>query len=165
MIRRPPRSTLFPYTTLFRSRAPRLRGRRRRVGGRLEARPLARRDDRAAPALTVRAVSQEPLDDHAVLPDAVELSVLGVYPDLPEPERATHGAARVVLREDARHELREAGALGRREQLAECQPPDAPAPRLPRDVDRELGHARVALARPVGRGPGEPDDPSRVLHH
>src|SRR5256885_11410891 len=25
MIRRPPRSTLFPYTTLFRSRAPRLR--------------------------------------------------------------------------------------------------------------------------------------------
>src|SRR3712207_8415133 len=29
MIRRPPRSTLFPYTTLFRSRC-RLRGRRRR---------------------------------------------------------------------------------------------------------------------------------------
>src|SRR2546426_4892278 len=27
MIRRPPRSTLFPYTTLFRSRLPRLRGR------------------------------------------------------------------------------------------------------------------------------------------
>src|SRR6266550_7054500 len=26
MIRRPPRSTLFPYTTLFRSRAPRCRG-------------------------------------------------------------------------------------------------------------------------------------------
>src|SRR3712207_6911904 len=28
MIRRPPRSTLFPYTTLFRSRPPRRRGRR-----------------------------------------------------------------------------------------------------------------------------------------
>src|SRR5258708_12642140 len=27
MIRRPPRSTLFPYTTLFRSRRPRLRSR------------------------------------------------------------------------------------------------------------------------------------------
>src|SRR3712207_6949613 len=27
MIRRPPRSTLFPYTTLFRSAAPRVRGR------------------------------------------------------------------------------------------------------------------------------------------
>src|SRR3712207_8619773 len=35
MIRRPPRSTLFPYTTLFRSRrpCPRRRGRRRRSRG------------------------------------------------------------------------------------------------------------------------------------
>src|SRR5687768_17868033 len=37
MIRRPPRSTLFPYTTLFRSWRPRLEGnhpeRRRRQGG------------------------------------------------------------------------------------------------------------------------------------
>src|SRR5256885_9772935 len=32
MIRRPPRSTLFPYTTLFRSGAPRHRGRRHRGG-------------------------------------------------------------------------------------------------------------------------------------
>src|SRR5260370_19451191 len=30
MIRRPPRSTLFPYTTLFRSSAPGVRGGRRR---------------------------------------------------------------------------------------------------------------------------------------
>src|SRR5436853_6694675 len=39
MIRRPPRSTLFPYTTLFRSPRPRTRGRsgRRRPAGR--ARP------------------------------------------------------------------------------------------------------------------------------
>src|SRR5256885_4134452 len=34
MIRRPPRSTLFPYTTLFRSSAPRCRGRQR--GARLK---------------------------------------------------------------------------------------------------------------------------------
>src|SRR5260221_8762552 len=41
MIRRPPRSTLFPYTTLFRSAA--VRGRRRpRVG--VRARRLARHD-------------------------------------------------------------------------------------------------------------------------
>src|SRR2546422_4971344 len=35
MIRRPPRSTLFPYTTLFRSRAKRALGvdRQRRMGG------------------------------------------------------------------------------------------------------------------------------------
>src|SRR3712207_9496027 len=32
MIRRPPRSTLFPYTTLFRSRSPCRSGRRRRPG-------------------------------------------------------------------------------------------------------------------------------------
>src|SRR5260370_13048175 len=34
MIRRPPRSTLFPYTTLFRSRADRLRDRQLGVGPR-----------------------------------------------------------------------------------------------------------------------------------
>src|SRR3712207_8558268 len=39
MIRRPPRSTLFPYTTLFRSRrAPVRRGRRGRARGRGRAR-------------------------------------------------------------------------------------------------------------------------------
>src|SRR3712207_8464883 len=37
MIRRPPRSTLFPYTTLFRSpRDPQLVSQRERRGGRLE---------------------------------------------------------------------------------------------------------------------------------
>src|SRR5258705_4251405 len=44
MIRRPPRSTLFPYTTLFRSHpdhAARRRGDRRRADGHLAARPRA----------------------------------------------------------------------------------------------------------------------------
>src|SRR2546422_8256088 len=41
MIRRPPRSTLFPYTTLFRSRAGR-GGPRRRHPSRKPARPRAR---------------------------------------------------------------------------------------------------------------------------
>src|SRR2546430_13045435 len=48
MIRRPPRSTLFPYTTLFRSRPHRDRGRRgspprlqRQVRGRAALRPRA----------------------------------------------------------------------------------------------------------------------------
>src|SRR2546425_9007000 len=62
MIRRPPRSTLFPYTTLFRSRPPRLcdasRGRGRDPrGGRARERPWAegrrqgrgRRRSRAVP--------------------------------------------------------------------------------------------------------------------
>src|SRR5258708_27085487 len=39
MIRRPPRSTLFPYTTLFRSRAAGELGRRRRKHGDADARP------------------------------------------------------------------------------------------------------------------------------
>src|SRR5437870_6842697 len=43
MIRRPPRSTLFPYTTLFRSvsRRPRLLGRLRGGGDRLDGRDAA----------------------------------------------------------------------------------------------------------------------------
>src|SRR3712207_8243723 len=46
MIRRPPRSTLFPYTTLFRSRGPRerLHGRRARRERRLLQAPLVRAD-------------------------------------------------------------------------------------------------------------------------
>src|SRR5689334_24660619 len=43
MIRRPPRSTLFPYTTLFRSRRHQRRGQFRRQGARLEARLDRRR--------------------------------------------------------------------------------------------------------------------------
>src|SRR2546429_5656105 len=55
MIRRPPRSTLFPYTTLFRSRTQRRRGRRHALlgggGARLarELAPRCRADRRASP--------------------------------------------------------------------------------------------------------------------
>src|SRR3712207_7078394 len=44
MIRRPPRSTLFPYTTLFRSRRTHGRGRRRRVVARAVRRHARARD-------------------------------------------------------------------------------------------------------------------------
>src|SRR3712207_7879837 len=57
MIRRPPRSTLFPYTTLFRSRRPRRHGlqerqrfhirRRRRRPARAHAAPARARGDEA----------------------------------------------------------------------------------------------------------------------
>src|SRR2546422_8585491 len=49
MIRRPPRSTLFPYTTLFRSEVPRPAGAVGRGRGRAPPRPRARglRGDRA----------------------------------------------------------------------------------------------------------------------
>src|SRR3712207_6869632 len=55
MIRRPPRSTLFPYTTLFRSRAPRQavsvdETRARTVGGRNRGLAAVRRGRVANPA-------------------------------------------------------------------------------------------------------------------
>src|SRR3712207_7528829 len=48
MIRRPPRSTLFPYTTLFRSEPRPARRRHRDVGGRGAARHDARLSGEAA---------------------------------------------------------------------------------------------------------------------
>src|SRR2546430_6409826 len=45
MIRRPPRSTLFPYTTLFRSRAAQVRARERQLGVRLAVGPPESRGD------------------------------------------------------------------------------------------------------------------------
>src|SRR3989441_2323644 len=52
MIRRPPRSTLFPYTTLFRSREPLLeRALARRFGHFLRHHVIAREDEQRAVAL------------------------------------------------------------------------------------------------------------------
>src|SRR3712207_8565464 len=50
MIRRPPRSTLFPYTTLFRSAGPpELRVCRSQPGGECDPGPLAEEDQRPDP--------------------------------------------------------------------------------------------------------------------
>src|SRR5256885_9538713 len=61
MIRRPPRSTLFPYTTLFRSRRP--------DGGRLERGRLDRRATRARQArlLLRRQPDHDRRDDRALV--------------------------------------------------------------------------------------------------
>src|SRR3712207_8806354 len=80
MIRRPPRSTLFPYTTLFRSeqRVPpergRLAGRRQllgadvlRLGARLAVAPTWRRAVRAAVAAACALVAALVPAAHAVL--------------------------------------------------------------------------------------------------
>src|ERR1035438_5571035 len=55
MIRRPPRSTLFPYTTLFRSRWERVQGARRRPG--------ARRAGRGCCYVGLRMAGEEHADD------------------------------------------------------------------------------------------------------
>src|SRR5258708_30554388 len=60
MIRRPPRSTLFPYTTLFRSRDGEARSRKRRRVPCL----VARRD-----AIVVERGRRQPRDDQAVRRD------------------------------------------------------------------------------------------------
>src|SRR3712207_8509265 len=64
MIRRPPRSTLFPYTTLFRSEAAVGNAQRR---ARVEAEPAEEQDDHA-----------EPDERHRVARDHVRLAVAAV---------------------------------------------------------------------------------------
>src|SRR2546428_2214311 len=70
MIRRPPRSTLFPYTTLFRSprRGRRSRGgaARPRVGGVVDAHELVGADVGVALGRAEPAVAEELLDDPEV---------------------------------------------------------------------------------------------------
>src|SRR3712207_7728417 len=62
MIRRPPRSTLFPYTTLFRSRDARLDGHAalRRAARRRAVRPYRRPPD---PRLRAHARRRRPYED------------------------------------------------------------------------------------------------------
>src|SRR3712207_8933533 len=62
MIRRPPRSTLFPYTTLFRSR--RRRGRGRHLQLRDEAREVRRREQQ-----DLVDASRDRLGDHVEVPE------------------------------------------------------------------------------------------------
>src|SRR6266540_2071565 len=108
MIRRPPRSTLFPYTTLFRSDGePRAEQRRRRraevdVGG-LELTLIPRR-----PALKQSAGIRRELE-HAIAP--ISLAVEGPVPGCDEqvPSRRIDDDARATP--DRRPALRAAGGL------------------------------------------------------
>src|SRR3712207_7728957 len=63
MIRRPPRSTLFPYTTLFRSLAPGVADRRRHAVRAQPGDELALRGQRAGvPAAARRGVERDEVD-------------------------------------------------------------------------------------------------------
>src|SRR2546422_4374002 len=61
MIRRPPRSTLFPYTTLFRSRSTPPSGQRRKHASGPRRRPVTvkRRNGRRGSARRIRSRSEE----------------------------------------------------------------------------------------------------------
>src|SRR5207253_8560454 len=93
------------------------------------------------------------------------LAVLLVDADLAEAERAEERAAWRVLDKDAREQFPEAGPLGDGDQRLHRQPARAATTRLARYVDRELGDAGVALARPVRRGGGKSHHVAIGFHH
>src|SRR2546425_11927364 len=98
MIRRPPRSTLFPYTTLFRSHVPRQIEARQEL--RAEVRPPAP-DRRVGDRKLEEGLDAEvgppgvALDrvQEAVLPAEGEIAVTGVVLGAPEPHQRLAGEA------------------------------------------------------------------------
>src|ERR1022692_1293564 len=68
MIRRPPRSTLFPYTTLFRSPVPPVFGRKGLCDGREACRPALRvpASRKGCPWSATRASQREPPNDESL---------------------------------------------------------------------------------------------------
>src|SRR4051794_7050756 len=87
--------------------------------------------------------AQEPLDQHAVLPFAIQAPVAALDADLLEARRAMHGAARHVGREDAARQLVEPAALGFGRELVEQAPAQSPAAGGGVDVDGVLADAGV----------------------
>src|SRR2546430_16875636 len=86
----------------------------------------------------VSGLPNQPFDDHAVAPGAVEATVALVGADLAEAERAAQAAAGGVLREDPGHQLREPRLLAGVEQAHERGPPGAGAAGVATDVHGEL---------------------------
>src|SRR3989454_135839 len=157
MIRRPPRSTLFPYTTLFRSSRRRLRGAPRvfravlRTAGVLRPTGLLRSaDDVLQPAAARDGLDRARSDGERRPVSARALRASGRWDDgaLPvgvDPEstaasarRATATAGRAVCRTTS----------GRA--FVDWPVPAAPEPALP--LDRRSG--RGPLDGSAGRGPG-----------
>src|SRR6266446_4313489 len=91
MIRRPPRSTLFPYTTLFRS-APACSPTRTRLGARRRcARSASRRGDRCRPPAQRR--QQPAVDGDETEEDESHAGKLACARALAEEETAEHQGA------------------------------------------------------------------------
>src|SRR6266403_4715899 len=78
MIRRPPRSTLFPYTTLFRSRAPRLPLPRRVLQPVRRTTPHHARRDRAHPPAGAAGRAGRPADRGPLAPPRLPAGSGGV---------------------------------------------------------------------------------------
>lgn len=91
--------------------------------------------------LAVRRLSEQPLDQHAVHPLAVELAVAALHADLGEPCAAVSGAAGLVGSEDAAGELVEPGRLCLPGERLQQAPSKAPATGRRVDVDGMLADA------------------------
>src|SRR3712207_9491535 len=81
MIRRPPRSTLFPYTTLFRSSPARLTGGHADVLGRLRARAAAPRRQLRLVGVAAALPRGLPPARHRLLHPSPRRGVTGLRPD------------------------------------------------------------------------------------
>src|SRR5437773_7223580 len=154
LTRRPPRPTLFPYTTLFRSPRARSRGRRRAAPGSWRDSLQGKRDGqrRAAPG---RAVERERAAQH-----------LDPVLDAPQPEVPTLHPDVLLTREDAfgveaaafvRHgQLDRAAAPRHADALARRAGVAVPvgAPLLEDAVDRDFGRQNAVpeVGRAVCRG-------------
>ena len=129
-----------------------------------------------AAGLAVRGLAEQPLDEHAVAPLAVEPAVAALDPDLLEAGRAMHRAAGGVGGEHARGQLVVAAALRGGAQRLEQRAPDARArgrrprrrrrapPRRRRRSGRSTGsrgRSRAACRRPRRRGTAGPRRASR----
>jgi len=103
MIRRPPRSTLFPYTTLFRSR--------RRHGADASAAPSVEEALRDADVVVTATTAREPIVERGWLAPGAHVNAVGSsIPTTRELDGATLAAARLFV--DARESaLNESGDL------------------------------------------------------
>src|SRR2546429_1150347 len=116
MIRRPPRSTLFPYTTLFRSRPP--------PGGRSRRIPPAARPTAARGRFPLRDVLRpqsqlaDPLDPHH---EPIGELALRSEEHTSELQSRLHLVCRLLL-EKKKHKILAAGLVGDLHHLI-CMPP------------------------------------------
>jgi hypothetical protein len=106
---------------------------------------------------------EQSLHDDDVPPRPIELPMALISAHFPEAELSKEGAARGVLREHPRQQLRQPRVPRRRDEVGHRDPPRAPSARSPLDVHREVGVTRVAAPSARRRRRSEGDDPSFLL--
>src|SRR5262249_36444037 len=90
------------------------------------------------------SLAEQPLDDHAVAPEPIQLSVPPMNPDFPEPEAFQRGAAGRVLRKDPAGEFVQPGRFSRLDQRGKGCAAGTATAIIPPYIDREFADAAVA---------------------